>query len=93
MRPSMSRLTPQFSGNRMPREYTDDYYLPAASAYRRRTAGKASLAAAMAKWHISLSKHWHQVRFGQVTVQESSVGNLFRVEVYLGELGAGSGPS
>ncbi len=86
MRQSMARLTPRFSCNRMAREYTDDYYMPAASAYRRRTAGNASLAVAMEKWHISLTNHWRQVRFGQVTVQESSVGNLFQVEVRLGKL-------
>jgi starch phosphorylase len=86
MRQSMARLTPMFSGNRMAREYTEDYYLPAAEAYHRRMADKASLAIAMEKWRTSLTRHWHQVCFGQVTVQESPGGNLFRVEVYLGQL-------
>jgi len=34
MRESMARLTGQFSTNRMVREYTESYYLPAAAAYR-----------------------------------------------------------
>jgi starch phosphorylase len=86
MRRSMAQLTPRFSGNRMVREYTDDYYLPAAKAYRRRAADKAGLAAAMEEWHLALTNHWQQVRFGQFTVRESSGGSLFQVEVYLGEL-------
>ena len=34
MRESMARLTPHFSTNRAVREYTEQHYLPAASAYR-----------------------------------------------------------
>ncbi|MCB2180553.1 MAG: alpha-glucan family phosphorylase [Desulfobulbaceae bacterium] len=86
MRQSLARLTPMFSCNRMAREYTDEYYIPAAAAYRRRAADNGSLAAAIEKWHMSLSDHWQQVRFGQFTVQESLLRNLFQVEVYLEEL-------
>ena len=86
MRRSMAQLTPRFSGNRMVREYTDDYYLPAAKAYRRRAADKERLAAALEEWLVALTNHWQQVRFGPLTVQEASTGNLFRVEVHLGEL-------
>jgi starch phosphorylase len=86
MRQSLARLTPRFSCNRMAREYTDDYYLPAATAYRRRAADNASLSAAMEQWHLSLTNHWQQLRFGQYTVQESSTRHLFQVEVHLGEL-------
>ena len=35
IRESMARLTPQFSANRVVRQYTREYYLPGASAYRR----------------------------------------------------------
>ncbi len=86
MRQSLAQLTPRFSCNRMAREYTDDYYMPAATTYRRRVADNATLSAAMEKWHIALTNHWRQVRFGEFTMQESSVGNLFRVEVFLGGL-------
>ena len=40
MRESMARLTPRFSSNRAVREYTEQHYLPAASAYRERAAEK-----------------------------------------------------
>jgi len=38
MRASMAQLTPQYSTNRAVREYTERYYLPAATAYRARAA-------------------------------------------------------
>jgi starch phosphorylase len=86
MQQSLARLTPRFSCNRMAREYTDDYYMPAATAYRRRTANNVSLSATIEKWHKSLTDHWQQLRFGQLTVRESSGGSLFQVEVFLGDL-------
>lgn len=36
MRESMARLTPRFSANRTVREYTEQHYLPAATAYHLR---------------------------------------------------------
>jgi starch phosphorylase len=86
MQQSLAQLTPRFSCNRMAREYTDDYYLPAANAYRRRTANNASLSAAIEKWHKLLTNNWQHLHFGQLTVRESSGGNLFQVEVFLGDL-------
>ena len=38
MRESMAQLTPRFSTNRTVREYTEQHYLPAASAYQVRSA-------------------------------------------------------
>jgi len=38
MRQSMARLTTSYSANRSVREYTENYYLPAAAAYCGRTA-------------------------------------------------------
>jgi starch phosphorylase len=83
MRASMSRLTSRFSCNRMARQYIDDYYLPAAEAYRRRAADNAGLAVDLEKWHDALAIHWPHVRFGQIMVNESAGDILLRVEVYL----------
>jgi len=41
VRESMARLTSQFSATRAIREYTEKYYLPAASSYSERAAGIA----------------------------------------------------
>lgn len=38
IRESMGRLTPRFSSNRTVREYTEQYYIPAARAYREGAA-------------------------------------------------------
>lgn len=86
MRQSLVQLTPRFSGNRMVREYVNDYYMPAAVEYRRRAEGNAHRAAAIDEWLSFLTTYWRQVRFGQLTVCESPLRNLFRVEVFLGEL-------
>ena len=41
VRASMARLTPQFSASRAVREYTENYYLPAAKTYCERAADKS----------------------------------------------------
>ena len=43
MRESMARLTPRFSADRTVREYTEQRYLPAAAAYRERSADKGAI--------------------------------------------------
>ena len=50
MRESMARLTPRFSANRAVREYTEQHYLPAAAAYRKRAADKGAMGAQMVNW-------------------------------------------
>ena len=40
MRESMAQLTPRFSADRTVREYTEQHYLPAATAYLERAANK-----------------------------------------------------
>ena len=43
MRESMCKLTPLFSANRVVRQYTEQHYLSAASAYTQRAANQGSL--------------------------------------------------
>ena len=43
MRESMAQLTPRFSTNRAVREYTEQHYLPAATAYLKRVADKGQI--------------------------------------------------
>ena len=43
MRESMARLTPRFSANRAVRDYTEQYYIPAAVAYRLRSANNGAI--------------------------------------------------
>ena len=86
MRESMARLTPRFSTDRMVREYTEQYYLPRAQAYRRRVAKGGALGRAISAWQERLDKHWRELRFGTLEVQENGDVYAFRVEVYLGAM-------
>jgi len=71
MRESMAQLTPQFSANRMVREYTERYYLPAAPAQRRRSAGKGSLGAEIETWHHRFAEGWRNLRFSALSIIRS----------------------
>src|SRR6266850_4837364 len=86
MRPSMARLTPQFSTNRVVREYTDTYYVPAAASYRARSADKAALGTQLVGWRRELAQHWPDARFGAVRTATQGTRHQISVEVYLGRL-------
>ena len=86
MRESMARLTPAFSTNRAVRQYTDEYYLSAAAAFRERAANQGSLGADLVAWHAELAKHWPGLRFGSGTVQQQGAQYLFQVQVFLNDI-------
>jgi starch phosphorylase len=80
----MSRLTPQFSANRVVRQYTQDYYLPAASAYRARAAQHVAMGRAIADWQRMLRDHWGAIRFGKLNIATNPDTHTFELEIYLG---------
>lgn len=86
MRESMARLTPQFSTNRVVREYTERYYLPAAEAYRRRAADRGATGRALVRWQAALAERWRTAHFGDVRVETAGGLHHFEVHVYLGDL-------
>jgi len=86
MRESMARLTPRFSTNRAVREYTEQHYLPAASAYRERSADKGALGVDMVNWRRALDQKWTALRFGEVKVETDGEQHVFEVQVYLDDL-------
>ncbi|MFZ1932619.1 MAG: alpha-glucan family phosphorylase [Thermoguttaceae bacterium] len=86
MRESMARLAPRFSANRTVREYTENYYLPAAAAYRRRAADRGAIGTRIADWQRSLQTEWDAVRIGKLTVEQAGEQNVFEVQVYLDDL-------
>jgi len=85
MRESMGCLTAQFSSNRMLREYTEDYYMPLAEAFRRRSADP-NVAASLETWHARLKHHWQWIHFGNVVSKQDETGHHFEVQVYLDEI-------
>jgi starch phosphorylase len=70
VRESMARLTPEFSASRTIRDYTEEYYLPAASAYRERDAENGALGRSITEWKADIAQRWPAVRFESVTVKE-----------------------
>ena len=86
MRASMSRLTPQFSANRVVRQYTDTYYAPAAAGYRARAADKAALGAQLVSWKRHLAERWGDARFGELRATTQDSQHHVTVEVRLGRL-------
>ena len=86
MRESMARLTPRFSSNRAVREYTEQHYLPAASAYRERAAEKGEIGVQIVNWRNALDQKWNALRFGEVKVETDGAQHVFEVPVYLDDL-------
>ncbi len=86
IRASMARLTPRFSTNRVVREYTDTYYVPAAAGYRARAADKGALGAEQVAWGRDLAQHWPDARFGAVRSATEGARHHVSVELYLGRL-------
>jgi starch phosphorylase len=84
VRASMTRLAPTYSANRALREYTENYYLPAAGAYARRSAEGGARAAAIVEWAHTLRSSWPAVRFGETRVRTEGGRHHFAVTVYLG---------
>ena len=86
MRESMARLTPTFSANRAVRQYTDEHYLSAATAFRQRTESGGSLGADLVAWQAELARHWSALRFGSATVQQQGEQYRFEVQVFLDDI-------
>ena len=86
MRASLSLLTPAYSANRALREYTDRYYLPAATAFARRSGRLGDAAARLVEWQRSTRRHWPTVRFGDVHVRTEGGRHRFETAVYLDDL-------
>jgi starch phosphorylase len=58
VRASMSRLTSQFSANRVVREYTETHYAPCARANGERIKDGGAAAAQLVRWRKAVDEHW-----------------------------------
>jgi glycogen phosphorylase len=86
MRESMARLTPAYSTNRVVRQYSDNYYLSAASKYKDRAADQGARGTTLLRWQQELAKHWPSLRFGAATLKHKDGMYLFQTEVILNDL-------
>jgi starch phosphorylase len=86
VRASMANLTPTYSTNRAVRQYTDEHYVLAASAFQQRTKNRGALGTDLVAWQTELAKHWPTLRFGSATVQQQGEQYLFQVQAFLDEM-------
>lgn len=86
VRESMARLTPHFSTNRVVREYTEEFYLPAAENYHQRIANNGAIAKQIVDWQASLQQHWDQLGFGELKIETDADHHHFEVQVYFGNM-------
>lgn len=88
IRESMARLTTHFSSNRTVRQYTENYYIPAAVAYGERAADKGEAGSQMVNWRQTLERGWGNLRFGDTKIAQKGDLHIFEVQVYLNGLDA-----
>ncbi len=86
MRNSMARLAPQFSGNRMVRDYVEQLYLPAAGIYEARVQNRGAGAKALWEWERHIKRHWQGIHYGNLQVVSENSHYLFQLQVYLGDI-------
>ncbi len=83
MKASMSRLTPEFSTNRMLRQYVEEYYLPAAKAFAERSKNNGEAGRKIVEWQQALDHHWKNIYFGNLEWNRQENAYLVRMQVYL----------
>ncbi len=88
MRASMATLTPQFSASRAVRQYTEEYYVPQARAYTKRTENNAAEAKKMVSYKHELNEKWAKLQFSAVKSKEIAAEYEFEVVLYRGALDA-----
>ncbi len=86
MRESMAQLTPRFSADRSVREYTEQHYLPAATAYLERSANKGEPGKRIVEWRNTLEQKWHSIRFGKLEYHTINRQHKFEIQIYFNDL-------
>ena len=86
IRASMAQLAPQFSTNRMVREYIEQMYLPAAKNFQIRCEGNAQLATELRNWGFNLKHHWQGMHWGNREIRAEADFFTVEIQVYLGDI-------
>jgi len=86
MRESMAQLTPRFSADRTVRQYTEQHYLPAASAYQARMVNQGALGKQIVDWQYNLDQKWGTLHLGEIKTETRGQAHVFEVQVYLNDL-------
>jgi starch phosphorylase len=88
IRASMSTLAPEFSSNRMLRDYVENYYAPATARYRQRINNDAAVAKELALWQKQLAQHWPTIYMQNLQIEPAESSYRLTVHAYLDELSA-----
>jgi glycogen phosphorylase len=83
IRESMAQLTPRFSVMRTVCEYTEQHYLPAATAYQQRAADNGLLAINIVAAQRTINQFWNDIHFGARRDSQRDNQEYVEVEVYL----------
>ena len=86
MRASMAELTPQFSTNRMLREYVEKLYFPALQKYQDRIDKRGQKAIRICQWLDNIQKYWTQLHFGHLEIMLGPGFYNFQIPVFTGNL-------
>jgi starch phosphorylase len=86
IRESMARLTPRFAASRAVCEYTEQHYLPAATAYCERAANKGAVGRQVVDWQQSVERKWGSLRFGNLRVETNADHHVFEINVLLNDV-------
>jgi glycogen phosphorylase len=83
MRQSMAQLTFQYSSVRSLQEYTEKYYLPAASLYKKRMTSKAEEGKKIEDWKTFVNEHWKGIYYGDPVVETIEGNYKYSASVFL----------
>jgi len=88
---SMRTCSPQFSANRMLREYTDRLYGPAMRRSAKLVESEYEVARALAAWKKEIAQNWEQVRIEEVKTDGGAIQPVGKaldvaVRVHLGSV-------
>lgn len=86
MRNSMATLTPKFSANRAVREYTENYYLPAATNYLKRVGTIGNLGKNMVGTKHNLRNKWDGICFGEISINYVEGGFQYNISIMLNDI-------
>lgn len=84
VRESLLRLTPDFCAHRAVREYTENYYLPAAVQYQNRLASNCKLAKEITAWQKLWREKREEIIFEHLEIIPESNHYLFKLSLKLG---------
>ncbi len=86
IRESLSQLTPVYSASRTVRQYTEEYYLPAAAAYHDRADNQAEKGRLLVDWQKQLRQNWHHLRFGEYLTAQQGKQYIIDLQVYTDDI-------